>query len=170
MRTHRLVLGVAVLSLAAGSFTAADDDDDRGERHFSAILRSFNEVPAISSPEAHARFRATLNEDATQLDFELKFEGLSANAAAAHIHLAQKDVNGGVMAFLCGGGGQPACPAATSGTVTGTITAANIIGPTGQGVPAGAFDEFVGALRRDVAYANIHNATFPGGEIRGQIR
>ena len=38
------------------------------------------------------------------------------------------------MFFLCGGGGQSACPNGPA-TVTGTVTAANVIGPAGQGVP-----------------------------------
>jgi hypothetical protein len=53
--------------------------------------------------------------------------------------------------------------------VTGTITPANILGPAGQGIAAGEFDEFIAAMRAGVTYANVHTAQFPGGEIRGQI-
>jgi hypothetical protein len=54
--------------------------------------------------------------------------------------------------------------------VTGTWTAADIIGPTGQGVEAGSFAEFVRALRAGAVYVNVHSSPrFPEGEIRGQV-
>jgi hypothetical protein len=69
--------------------------------------------------------------------------------------------------FLCGGGGKPACPA--SGTVTGTLVAADVVGPTGQGIAAGEFAELVSAIRAGATYVNVHTSTFPGGEIRAQL-
>jgi CHRD domain len=86
----------------------------------------------------------------------------------AHIHFGQKDVNGGVSAFLCGGGDKPPCP--MSGTVRGAIDPADIIGPSGQGIAPGEFDEVVAAMEAAVTYANVHTQMFPGGEIRGQIQ
>ncbi len=47
--------------------------------------------------------------------------------------------------------------------------AAHVIGPSGQGISAGEFDEIVAAIRAGVAYVNVHTTGFPGGEIRGQI-
>jgi hypothetical protein len=79
---------------------------------------------------------------------------------------------GGVSVFLCtnlGNGpmGTQACPA--NGTVTGTITAADVIGPVGQGITAGEFAELLKAIRAGFVYANVHSALFGGGEIRGQL-
>ena len=85
----------------------------------------------------------------------------------AHIHFGQRSVNGGVAASLCGGGGKPACP--QSGTVTGTVVPADVVGPAGQGIAAGEFDELVAAIRAGRTYANVHSTKFPPGEIRGQI-
>jgi CHRD domain-containing protein len=102
--------------------------------------------------------------------YTLTFADLSTTAAAAHLHFAQRGVNGGIFAFLCGGGGKPACPAA-GGTVTGTITAADILAPSpDQGLAAGDFAGAVRALRSGNTYANVHTTRFPGGEIRGQVR
>ena len=53
--------------------------------------------------------------------------------------------------------------------MSGTITAAQVIGPAGQGIQPGEFAELVKALRVGAAYANVHTTTFPAGEIRGQI-
>jgi hypothetical protein len=109
----------------------------------------------------------TIRPDA--ITFSLDFSGLSSNLAVAHIHFAPSKVAGGVMIFLCGGGGQPACPAATSGTITGTITAANVTGPASQGIAAGDLDSALEAVRSDLGYANMHTTNFPGGEIRGNL-
>jgi hypothetical protein len=54
--------------------------------------------------------------------------------------------------------------------VMGTVSAADVVGPTGQGVPAGDFADVVRAIASHVTYANVHSANFPAGEIRGQIR
>jgi hypothetical protein len=61
-------------------------------------------------------------------------------------------------------------PDPNSGTVTGTINAANIgAGAAGQGIAAGEFGETVRAIKAGVVYANVHSSKFPGGEIRGQV-
>jgi CHRD domain len=75
-----------------------------------------------------------------------------------------------VSVFFCGGGGKPDCPATTSGSVSGTITAANVIGPASQGVDPGDLAALETAIRAGVAYANMHTMKFPTGEIRGQIK
>jgi CHRD domain-containing protein len=170
MKPSKFVLALAVLALGAFPSSARADDDDENnnhERHFEARLFGANEVPPVSS-RASGRLRATLNHAETELSFQLSWEDLTADAAVAHIHFGPSRVNGGVMVFFCGGGGQPACPAGASATITGTITAANVVGPTGQGIDPGEFAEVVRALRTQ-AYANVHNARFPGGEIRGQL-
>jgi hypothetical protein len=77
------------------------------------------------------------------------------------------------MVFFCsnlnnGPSGTPVCPI-PSGTVTGTINAASVVGPAAQGVMAGNFAAVLAALQSDTAYGNIHTKNFPSGEIRGQI-
>ena len=69
------------------------------------------------------------------------------------------------MIFLCGGGGQPACPAATSGAILGTITAANVTGPALQGIAAGDLTSALEAVREGNAYANMPSQMFPLAEI-----
>ena len=39
-----------------------------------------------------------------------------------------------------------------------------------QNVPAGSFDAAMRILRSGDAYANVHTANFPAGEIRGQVK
>ena len=99
----------------------------------------------------------------------------------AHIHFGQKGVNANVMTFFCGGPKgsttnpqKPDCPQTTSGSISGTTTAADIVplntGASDQGLDANDFATFLEALRRGDGYANMHTTRFPGGEIRGQIR
>jgi hypothetical protein len=126
-------------------------------------------TPAAIVSNASGTFEATINDANQTIDFTLTFDGLAANATASHIHIGNRAQNGGVSGWICGGGGQPPCPAAKSGTVTGTITPANITGPTAQGVPAGGFDQLVAAMRAGASYVNVHDGTYPAGEIRGQI-
>ncbi len=157
-----VVTATCFVFLLATSLSSADG---RGSK-IRTRLSGLNEVPSIIT-DASGEFEATIQND--QITFELKFQNLSANLAASHIHIGQRGANGGVSAFLCGGGGQPACPAATSGTITGTITAANVVGPAGQGVTAGDFAKLIRAIRSGVTYVNAHDASFPGGEMRGQL-
>src|SRR5262245_55804683 len=130
---------------------------------FRAKLIGAEEVPVVST-QAAGRFDARLEDDGS-LSYVLSYEGLEGgNTLFAHIHLGQFSVNGGVMTFLCGGGTKPTpCPN-TSGTVEGTITAADILALATQQVAAGGFDEFIDALFNGTAYANVHTAASPGGE------
>jgi hypothetical protein len=103
------------------------------------------------------------------ITFTLTFSGLSSNAIFSHLHFGETHVAGGVMIWLCGGGMQPACPAATSGSISGTITAANVAGITSQGITANDLNSALKAVRDGAAYCNLHSVTFPGGEVRGQV-
>jgi hypothetical protein len=155
----------AKVALVAGLVAGPASAD--GTEVFSARLLGDNEVPPINSTGT-ATFHMEIK--GTDITFSLKFSGLSSNLLVSHLHFAPTKVAGGVMIFLCGGGNQPACPAATSGTISGTITAANVTGPTGQGIAPGDLTSALEAVREGNAYANMHTDNFKGGEIRGQVR
>ncbi len=157
--------------IVMGLVAKSDANEHHGRRFIAtAQLSSFNEVPA-NLTGSHGSLRMTLSDDGTTLSFEFSWSGLAADPSAAHIHVGQVGVNGGVTIFFCGGGGQPLCPSGTSGSITGTATAANVLVPSGnsQGIQAGNLNQILDAMRRGLTYANIHNAPFPGGEARGQI-
>jgi len=137
-----------------------------------ATMVPTQEVPVVSS-QASGEFEARIESD-TLISYKMSYQGLEGGAILfAHIHLGQKGVNGGIMAFLCNNtpaGPQPQpCPAGPA-TIEGTITPADILPLATQQVAAGAFDEFTRALRNGTAYANLHTTASPAGEIRGQIR
>lgn len=132
-----------------------------------ARLTGYQEVPAISTTGG-GTFRARIDDGNSLIHYELRYTTETA-ASQSHIHLGQRGVNGGVSAFLCGGGDKPPCPG-TGGTVTGVIDPPDIIGPNGQGLEPGNFAELARAMRAGVTYANVHTTRFPGGEVRGQIK
>jgi hypothetical protein len=158
--------GALVLTALASYGTAAlGKNGDLKARKMSGYL----EVPSVSTA-GRGTIEAKIS-NSSSIEFKLTYSGLSGNPSAAHIHFAQPSVNGGVVAFLCGGGGKPACPASTSGTVNGTIVAANIQALTAQGIAGAAdFGEVLAAMKAGFTYANIHTGAFTGGELRGQIR
>jgi len=158
-------IGFLAMTVVMTNLLAAPVGNSQTER-FSASLAGGNEVPPINSAGT-AAFDMTIRDTIT---FSLTFTGLSSPLTLSHLHFAPSKVAGGVMIFLCGGGNQPACPAATSGTITGTITAANVTGPGGQGINPGDLDSALEAVRSSLSYANMHTTNFPAGEIRGDVQ
>lgn len=165
----RLVLAVALI--VAGALTIAGAvafaHGDNGKRNFSAKLNGYNEVNSKSTP-ATGRFRARIENGGSRIQYTLTLRDFTESPANfAHIHFAQKHVNGDVVAFLCGGGGKPPCPN-PGGTVEGNIVATDVLA-TSQGIAAGEIAELIRAMRNGATYVNVHTTRFPAGEIRGQI-
>jgi hypothetical protein len=172
MREKRLHIAgaVAVVAVASVIATTAVAGGDKG---LHTRLTGFQEVPAVST-DASGKFRAKLRSSSQEIRYELSYAGLTGAVQQAHIHLGQRAVNGGVSAFLCSNlagapAGTQACPAAPA-TISGTVTPAQVVGPSGQGIDPMEFDELVRAIRAGVTYVNVHSETFPGGEIRGQLK
>ena len=157
-----LVVGLAIAFLVAAAPGAGADH----LHHAVARLDGYQEVPTLSTTGT-GTLTATIDDGAMVISYELRYEGLESATTGAHLHLGRRAVNGGVIAFLCGGG-KPACPPA--GTVSGTIVPADVVGPAEQGIAPGAFAELVRAIRHGAVYANVHTTGRPGGEIRGQLR
>lgn len=142
----------------------------------STRLRGFDEVPAVSS-SGGGRFEATINESGTSIDWELSYFSLQGNVTQAHIHFAQRGVNGGIVIFLCSNLTSPAPPPGTQpcppppATIHGTATFDDVVaGANAQGIGPFEMPAVLRAMRAGITYANVHSDLFPGGEIRGQLR
>lgn len=157
-------LGALVLVFAVVAVATAGGGGGGGGHGLKAHLDGYQEVPSISTA-ATGRFEAKIN--GSQIDYKLSYSGFGTAVKFAHIHFGQFGVDGGVAAFLCGGGTKPACPA--SGEVTGTIVASDVVGPAAQGIAPGEIGELIAAMRHGVTYANVHSDAYGDGEIRGQI-
>jgi hypothetical protein len=170
-------LGFLVLIVLCFSVATAASHDDANT--FNATLRGINETPGPVATQGSGSFHATLNADGT-ISYTVTYNDLNAQVTQSHIHFGLSKETGGIMIWLCQTAaapapatdpGVPTCPDTTSGTVSGTVTAANVVGPNGQGITPGAdFAKVVQAMREGAAYANVHSTRSPGGEIRGPIR
>ena len=172
---HAALIGALLVVFGAGSYAVAHG----GKKHvktgeMSGYLEGAPGGPVSSV--ASGDFEAKIDDSADTITYELTFADLEGTVTQSHIHFGQRSVNGGISAWLCEtatnpspSASTPTCPAAPGGTVTGTITPLEVVGPAGQGIAAGEFEELVAAIRAGRAYANVHSSKFPGGEVRGQI-
>jgi len=154
------LLGVVAAAVAGG-----------GSRDVREHLTGFEETPMTLSTTGVGEFRAKVRDN--EIRYKLSYSQLEGNVAQAHIHLGREATSGGISVFLCsnlgnGPAGTQACPAAPA-TVEGTIVAANVIGPAGQGIAAAEMDELVRAIRAGATYVNVHTSKYPSGEIRAQL-
>jgi hypothetical protein len=117
---------------------------------FQAFLSGVNEVPANGST-ATGFGTVVLNAASNQITVNMSFSGLTGgNATAAHIHgPAPVGQNTNVLFGFTG------VPSATSGAIPEQTFAINATQ--------------IGYLFNNLLYMNVHNGTFPGGEIRGQL-
>jgi hypothetical protein len=158
---HKLAFSLAlILSASAVQLNAGPI--------YAATLAGVNEVPPVIST---ATGSATLTLTGNLLQVTESFSGLIGGAAAAaHIHCcAPPGTNAGVAIPFVG------FPSATSGTYSNTfdLTLLATYLPafvTGNGGTAASAEvALIAGLNSGNAYVNIHNATFPGGEIRGFV-
>ena len=117
----------------------------------SGTLSGMNENPANAST-ATGKFEGIFDPWSRVIAFRVEFSGLTANATAAHFHSAPAGTNGPVVVNF---GSQGFPVGVTSGEYVKVLTLTE----------AQAVDLMTGNL-----YVNIHNASFPGGEIRAQIQ
>ncbi|MBM3793021.1 MAG: CHRD domain-containing protein [Acidobacteria bacterium] len=133
------------------------------------------EVPPNASTATGSAL-VTLNDVANTLRVQLSFSGLAVNATAGHIHCcAGTGVKGPVAIDFNFSGNTAAFPPATAGSFdfTSDLTNSAVYGGTFRsnngGTAAGARAAFIVGFLAGNSYTNIHNASFPGGEIRAQM-
>ena len=122
--------------------------------NYSATLSGANEVPSNKST---ATGFETLSLTGNLLTINATFSGLSGPATGAHIHCCGPvGVNESVVVPYAN------FPSAASGSYSETIDLSTFAF-TGGGSEAA----LIAALNSGQAYANIHDAMYPGGEIEG---
>ena len=172
MRVRRLfVAGVTfTVAIAVGAMVVRAAGPFKGH----ALLTGYQENPTLSTP-ASGSFDVEISKDGTSLSYTLNYEGIATNVLFAHIHIGRPAINGGVMVFLCTNAAPPAgvpvpppCPQG-GGTVSGTLTSADVLAVANQNVSANDFAAVVAALRAEAAYANVHSSANAGGQLRGQV-
>ena len=171
-----LVAAAAVMLAVA---PARGDGDGHKSNNLRTELKGAREIPVVVTG-ATGSFRARFSEDGTSFDYELDYADLEGTVTQSHIHLAQPFANGGISVWLCQTDTNPApasvrdqtppcAPPGEGPEAEGTISAADVLGPSTQGVPPMSFSDLLWAIRTGNAYVNVHSSVAPGGEIRGQI-
>lgn len=151
MKTTMALIGAAATAcaltlMAAGAATA------RPEATVIRVATSMTaneEVPRPTGNVSNARgtfaARVTKSASGAEVLWTMVFNGLTGPATQAHIHDGRPGAAGPVLAPLCS-----PCTSPDTGRVN--VNAAT-----------------VAALEAGTAYVNVHTATNPAGEIRGQV-
>ncbi len=111
---------------------------------FTASLDSSQEAPATKST-GQATAWAVLSADMTTLTYQVTYAHLDTTFTAAHFHIGAPGVAGGVIHPI------------------------TFAGNTASGSWTQLPDSIVRLLLRGDLYVNIHDLTYPGGAIRGQL-
>ena len=173
IKSRRISTAFALLGTSLFAATVLAD----GKSTFPTTLSGYNETTATINSAGTGNFVAKISKDETMITYTLTFSDLPSDSTQAHIHFGRPALTGGVALFLCTNGTPPVgvptpqrCPL-RAGTVTGTLTAADVIPLPAQSIDSGAagFAEMIKALRNGAAYANVHTTVHPSGEIRGPL-
>lgn len=132
-------------------------------------------LPLVRPSNGDAEFKIKRNKGT--VDYTVNFSGIQSGVIMAHIHLGNAWQNGPVMVWLCETaapfvapvGSPPQCPGGTDGTITGTFTAADVVGSGGEQISSGDFDTLLDLIDAGAAYVLVHSSEFIPGEIRGQF-
>lgn len=137
---------------------ACQKGSDDGEV-FQARLQGENEVPPrVTSASGGCGF--TL--EGGTVHYSIEVHGLTT-ITGAHVHSGATGVNGPIrVGFFFSSAATPTMSVNDGVILEGSFAASNVNGVT--------FDELLNQMRAGTAYCNVHSPTYPGGEIRGQVR
>jgi CHRD domain len=106
---------------------------------------------------------AVFTRNGSTMNYVVTYQGIASNPTGMHIHApAGPTANSGIIVDL-----MRTPIASTSGVATGSFTATDIRGISGQ--PPTSLDSLTSLLRNGQGYVNVHSTAFPAGEIRGQL-
>lgn len=109
-------------------------------------------------------------KDESSIAYTLSYQDIEGSVTQAHTHLGQQHTTRNIVVWLCSSNpptppahdhpGPPACPA-SPGTVSGVLTAADVLSFPAQGVGPGDLAAVIEAIRKGVAYGNVHTSRAP---------
>jgi hypothetical protein len=143
------------------------------------LLTGGEEVPVRATP-ADGHTILTLSDDGQSMAFEVWVNNI-ANVTQAHIHLAPRGANGGIVVWFYPHTVSTAALPGGAGPFTGLLAKGTFTAADFRGALAGQpMSALVDAILAGNTYANVHTddgvappntgpGDFPGGEIRGQL-
>ncbi|REJ04735.1 CHRD domain-containing protein [Microbacterium bovistercoris] len=132
--------GLALLSIGGGAAVAN-----------AAPAIPLNNGQEVTGAEGGAHGKFTYVIDGDRFCYSLDVTGLSAPATAAHVHIGEQGVAGPVR-----------IPLGVPSTTSFEVAACTVVSdPT---ILEGIQDSPRGW------YVNVHTSTYPGGEVRGQLK
>ncbi len=146
VRSIRVLLLLGLVAMMTFAVTATVSAT--GGRPLAAGLTGAAEVPTTGDPDGSGSARITVNHGLGKVCYRIAVTGIVLPAVAAHIHLGGVGVAGAPVVTLTA----PDVNGVSSGCVivSRALAKALIQNPTHY-------------------YVNVHNATFPGGALRGQL-
>jgi hypothetical protein len=168
-----LVLAAATVALAACGSDSTTTPPVSKIVNLTATLSPANEPSVTGNPTGSGTFTATLDTSTNVFTYSATFTGLTANASLGHIHgpftPGGTSTSAGVILnfdpAVTPGVTFTGLKTATSGTLSGTVTLNSSL----QLTTTVNGDSLRKLILAGLTYVNIHTATNPGGEIRGQI-
>lgn len=164
-----LKVTAAILAMTVCAFTAillADPPEAEGQ--YKAELSGWQETPPVVTA-ASGEAVAGRERSSDSVRITVRYERLSGTPVLVALQLAQPGMEGGAVAFLCGGGANSRPCQAAPAEVTLALEAADVLAIASQGLEAGQLEPVLAALDKGLLYVNVATPKFPAGEIRGQL-
>ncbi len=151
------LIDVASLLAVVVAYACSDSTSPAGTRYISTMTGP-NERPTPNTSAATGT--ATYVLTGNLLTYTVTVSGLTAPASGSHIHIGASSVAGPIIV-----------PYTVSATQNGVVTSGTIdlTYPIVSGSSSITGDSLKVLLENGNAYTNVHDSSFPGGEIRGQI-
>jgi hypothetical protein len=147
--TRLLIAGlVLVLSFPLMGVAVYNGDVHTHEHELQASLRGSAEAPGPGDPDGEGQANITLKMDDHQVCWEIEVKKIALPSTAAHIHFGSIGVPGPVVVPL-------SAPDA-EGHSSGCRTVDHELHMNLH-------------MHPEQYYVNVHNASFPGGAVRGQL-
>jgi len=147
---------IAALVLLLGASVQAHAQTIR----LTAVLSGSNETPSVLTGGAGSA-EVFVNLGRRTVTYEIQIFNMPTLTTAGHFHVGGPGLAGPVVVDL-------APPGVTDDfTLRGEASASSLRPRADQGIRT--WDDFIQALVGGQIYVNIHSATNPGGEIRGQL-
>ena len=154
----RLIASAATLA-AIGGFVACNDSTGVSGTTYMSIMTGANERPTPNTSAATGTSTYVLTGN--QLSYSISVTGLTTPATGAHIHVGASTVAGPIVVPYTVSATQNGIVSSGTIDLTFPIVCGNNCSISGDSLKV--------LLNNGNAYTNVHNSTFPGGEIRGQI-